>query len=617
MSIQPKDQNVDTVFSNTNYYIDFYQREYKWKEAQVTTLLDDIFYKFDLHYKEEGAEPSEQVIENYEWYYLSTYITNRASGGRVFVVDGQQRLTTLTLILVKLYHLCSEHEGFDNLASWVQKHILDYAPQGKTFWMGHGKRKDPMQKLFEGEQHNYDKAEHLTAATMMENYAVISNYMDEAFPSERKLHMFVLYFLLRVVMVRLDVEQTDVPMVFEVINDRGVRLKPHEILKGKLLGKIPRKDIDTYNEIWEDRIGSLDAEENADDFFQTYFKSLFSNTRKGSHRFGDDYQRRVFDEPFNEELGFRNNELPQRAVANIKEFVKDDITYYTDLYNRVDDLGESLHESFSEVRYNRLNSMNTQTLLILAVCERNDSREDEKIRTIARELDRFYSLARLNVAYDSNQFNDAVYEMRQDLVHAEPEGYRSIFEDKLLSTINSQRSADLDKPFHYPFFRQASYQDFQQTFLRYFFARVEKFIADGIGKNIQARTMRDLVRNTGHVNGHHIEHILSRNEENLALFDHDEEHFEQQRNRLGALLLLNGRENQSSGNEPYEEKLKTYSGGLYWNHSLSEDFYHSKLNTKDFVEEEGLDLHPIDTFDQEAIEQRTEVLFEMTKRIWK
>jgi hypothetical protein len=103
----------------------------------------------------------------------------------------------------------------------------------------------------------------------------------------------------------------------------------------------------------------------------------------------------------------------------------------------------------------------------------------------------------------------------------------------------------------------------------------------------------------------------------LALFDHDEEHFEQQRNRLGALLLLNGRENQSSGNEPYEEKLKTYSGGLYWNHSLSEDFYHSKLNTKDFVEEEGLDLHPIDTFDQEAIEQRTEVLFEMTKRIWK
>ena len=617
MPIQPKDQNIDTVFSNTNYYIDFYQREYKWEDAQVTTLLDDIFYKFDLHYSEEGADPSEEVIENYEWYYLSTYVTNRASGGRVFVVDGQQRLTTLTLILVKLYHLCSEHGGLGSLAAWVQKHILDYSPQGETFWMGHGKRKDPMQKLFEGEQHDYDKAEHLTAATMMENYAVVSDYMDEAFSSERRLHMFVLYFLLRVVMVRLDVEQTDVPMVFEVINDRGVRLKSHEILKGKLLGRIPRKDIDKYNEIWEDRIGSLDAEGNADDFFQTYFKSLFSDTRKGSHRFGDDYQRLVFDEPFNEELGFRDNELPQRAITNVKEFVKEDITYYTDLYNRVDDLGSSLHESFPEVRYNRLNSMNTQTLLILAVCERNDSREDEKIQTIAKELERFYSLARLNVAYDSNQFNDAIYEMRQDLVDADPEEYHSIFEDKLLSTINSQRSAALNDPFHYPFFRQASYQDFQQTFLRYFFARVEKFIADGIEKNIQARTMRDLVRNTGPVNGYHIEHILSRNEENLALFDHDEEHFEQQRNRLGALLLLNGRENQSSGNEPYEEKLKTYSGGLYWNHSLAGDFYHSKLNTKDFIEKEELDLHPIDIFDQGAIEQRTEVLFEMTKRIWK
>ena len=617
MSIQPKDQNIDTVFSNTNYYIDFYQREYKWEEAQVTTLLDDIFYKFNLHYTEEGAEPSEKVVENYEWYYLSTYITNRASGGRVFVVDGQQRLTTLTLILVKLYHLCSEYKGLNNIASWVRKHILDYSPQGKTFWMGHGKRKEPMQKLFDEDRHEYDEGDHLTAATMMQNYAVIEQYLDKAFPTQRKLHMFVLYFLLRVVMVRLDVEQTDVPMVFEVINDRGVRLKSHEILKGKLLGKIPREDIDEYNEIWENRIGPLDADGNADDFFQTYFKSLFSDTRKGSHQFGDDYQRLVFDEPFNQTLGFRDNEIPQRAIANVKEFVRKDITYYTDLYNRVDELGSSFHESFPEVRYNRLNSMNTQTLLILAVCERNDSREDEKIWTISRELDRFYSLARLNVAYDSNQFNDAIYEMRQDLVDAEPEAYRSIFEDKLLSTINNQRSAALEDPFHYPFFRQASYQDFQQTFLRYFFARIEKYIADGIGKSIQARKMRDLVRNTGSVNGHHIEHILSRNEENLALFDNDEEHFEQQRNRLGALLLLNGRENQSSGNEPYDEKLKTYSGGLYWNHSLSEDFYHSKLNTKDFIEEEGLDLQPIEAFDQDAIEQRTKVLFEMTKRIWK
>jgi hypothetical protein len=223
----------------------------------------------------------------------------------------------------------------------------------------------------------------------------------------------------------------------------------------------------------------------------------------------------------------------------------------------------------------------------------------------------------LNIAYDSNQFNDAIYEIRADLAAAEPEEYRDIFDSKLLETINGQRSADLDDPFHYPFFRQAGYQDFQQTFLRYFFARIEKYIADGIGKSIQARKMRDLVRNTGPKNGHHIEHILSRNDENFALFDHDEERFERQRNRLGALLLLNGRENQSSGNEPFEKKLETYSGGLYWNQSLTSSFYHSKPNHQDFFEREDLDFAPVDMFDEDAIEQRTRLLFQMTKRIWK
>lgn len=615
--IRPNEQNIDNVFTGTDYHIDFYQREYKWGEEQVTTLLDDIFHKFDQHYEDDGAEPSVEIVEDYPWYYLSTYITNRASGGRVYVVDGQQRLTTLTLILVKLYHMSQEYNGLDGRKSWIQRRIVDYGPSGKTFWMGHGKREEPLRRLFEGEHREYDETEHLTAANMMENYGAVSDYLDEVLPIQHKLEMFVLYFLIRVVMVRLDVEQTDVPMVFEVINDRGVRLKSHEILKGKLLGQIPREDIDWYNEIWESCVSPLDAQEQADDFFQTYFKSRFSDKREHSHIFSDDYQRVVFEDPYNETLGFRNNDNPSKAVARVKDFVENDLTYYTDLYNRIDELGDDeLDENYPAVRYNRLNRMDTQMLLIMAACERDDSQEDEKVRRISYELDRFYTLLRLNNAYDSNQFNDAIYEIRSDVAAAQPGEYRSIFETKLLELINDQRNANLEDPFHFPYFRQVGYQDLQTTFLRYFFARVEKFIADGIGKDIQARDLYDLVRNTGSVNGHHIEHILSRNDENLAIFDHQEEEFERQRNRLGALLLLNGRENQSSGNEPYEEKLKTYSGTLYWNQSLTESFYHSKPDHQDFFEDEDLSFQPVETFDEDAIEHRTRLLFEMTKRIW-
>ncbi len=47
MDISPEKQNIDTVFSNTPYYIDFYQRDYRWTDEPVLRLLDDIFYKFN------------------------------------------------------------------------------------------------------------------------------------------------------------------------------------------------------------------------------------------------------------------------------------------------------------------------------------------------------------------------------------------------------------------------------------------------------------------------------------------------------------------------------------------------------------------------------------------
>jgi hypothetical protein len=52
------------------------------------------------------------------------------------------------------------------------------------------------------------------------------------------------------------------------------------------------------------------------------------------------------------------------------------------------------------------------------------------------------------------------------------------------------------------------------------------------------------------------------NAENKALFDGDEKRFEQERNRVGGLLLLKGKDNISSNNEPYRKKLKSYANTL-------------------------------------------------------
>ena len=80
-------------------------------------------------------------------------------------------------------------------------------------------------------------------------------------------------------MVEIQIDKSkDVPMVFEVINDRGERLKPYEVLKGKLLGQLDKDEVEEYNQVWDNHIHNLQKidEKEVDNFFRFYFRSKFS-----------------------------------------------------------------------------------------------------------------------------------------------------------------------------------------------------------------------------------------------------------------------------------------------------------------------------------------------------
>jgi hypothetical protein len=152
-------------------------------------------------------------------------------------------------------------------------------------------------------------------------------------------------------------------------------------------------------------------------------------------------------------------------------------------------------------------------------------------------------------------------------------------------------------------------------FKRYFFARIDEWLADNMHLNPK-HPISDLVNKTGAVNGFHVEHILAMNDENRALFDDDEERFDQERNRLGGILLLKGKDNISSNNEPYSEKLKSYANTLYWNESLRADSYKSKLDLTALKDRYDLPLEPVDHFGPEELEARHKLLFEIVQIIW-
>ena len=479
--------------------------------------------------------------------------------------------------------------------------------------MNHERHTATLEALYEDEE-QIPTASGITAENMLSNYNRINDYLDDKVADTHKFETFVFYFLHRLVLINLSVEQTDVPMVFEVINDRGVRLRPYEILKGKLLGQIDKIELDSggYNEKWENCVNQVNQHkaDEIDTFFVYYLKAKFADNRKAGQRFDSDYHREIFKTDLNEKLKLERN------PGRVKSFIDNNLKYYTNLYHRIWDLSETEKDGFEAVYYNRLNEMDSQFLLMLSACKVSDTEEDAKLRVVPYYIDRLFSLLRLQRSYDSNEFSEAIFEISVGIREKPVEEISQVFEKKLAELLAKRRGTEVSNTFEYGQFRNTSITDIPTRFTRYFFARVDRFIARGTNSG-EKHPLGDLVTKTGTVNGFHIEHILSRNKENLAIFGNEDERFEAERNRLGGVLLLKGKDNISSSNETYSDKVKTYAKTLHWNESLLEDSYKSKKDFTAFMAETKLVFEHCGKFGPSELEQRQKLLFEISKLMWK
>jgi hypothetical protein len=613
MEIQPDKQNLDQTFATTVYFIDFYQRDYKWTEEPVRRLLDDVFYQFDDAYQKHSAlEPNKENINaRYPWYYLNTYVTNTV-GGRVFVVDGQQRLTTLTLILLKL--LAMSKAFGSKTAGWLERKIAGYSGTEHEYWMNHIRHLQVLEGLMGGKDPATIATDTgVTAVNMVKNYQIISSELDSRLFNQHRFDTFVHYFLFRLVLINLSVDTTHVPMVFEVINDRGVRLKPYEILKGKLLGQIDKIELDNggFNELWEKSLQAVNyfREDEIDSFFRYWLKAKFSDSRKAGQRFDGDYHREMFKADMNASLKLDHNSV------EVKSFLNGAFRYFTSLYAKVWNATQEQDDAFPAVYFNSLNELDSQFMMVLSACTVDDPEEDEKIRLVSSELDRVFSLLQLQGAYDSNEFAVRLFEISAEIRGKPASEISAVFEKHLIAELAERRTQEINQPLNYPLFRTMSIDRLNTRFTRYFFGRVELLLAGGMKLKMK-HALKDLVTLRGSKTGFHIEHILSRNDENLALFEGDEERFDVERNRLGGVLLLKGRDNISSNNEVYAHKLKSYSNSLYWNETLRADTYKSKLDFSNFATTNKLNFRQLDKFGPEELEERHKLLFDLLPLIW-
>lgn len=236
------------------FTIPLYQRLFEWDVENVIQLMDDLRSAFE----ESTKVPND--CEATDFYIgMLTSTCAEESGKRLQLVDGQQRITVMTLMGCVL-------QEFDS--SWTS-FLIENKKQRLTFVS----RKTDDAYLLKLIQKDYEYAGELVNSKMKEAIFAIIKYMKRYDESQKKLFAQFAYEHLCFFISELPSYYSgqDLNMYFERMNSSGKNLENHEILKVKILRKLDG-NVPLYMQLWN-RIADVDTillrkkdKENDDDF---------------------------------------------------------------------------------------------------------------------------------------------------------------------------------------------------------------------------------------------------------------------------------------------------------------------------------------------------------------
>ena len=217
--------DIKDLLSKGQYIIPIYQRNYDWGERESLQLIQDI-----ADYAKCNSEK--------KYYIGSLVVFLRSKQGSVFfeTIDGQQRLTTLTILM----NVLLRRSEVKDLMQWFTPSHLSYDHREDS--------DEALRLLFEGEFSTRP-----SAASIVEVYKVLNNNLDNTL-TDRGLSLrdFTEYLLSKVIIMRIPVPQdTELNHYFEIMNSRGEQLEKHEVLKAILMSKLDKKKHILFNVIWE------------------------------------------------------------------------------------------------------------------------------------------------------------------------------------------------------------------------------------------------------------------------------------------------------------------------------------------------------------------------------
>lgn len=601
--IEAHDRKVCEVLENRKYTVDYFQREYNWQRKHIEQLIADLSNSFLNEYQEGD---SRTAGENYNNYYLGPFVVSEKDGQRS-IIDGQQRLTSLTLLLIFLNNL----QKTLGISEKIEPLIFSEHRGMKSFNLQVDERRDCLEKLFLTGAYSVRAGDDPSTVNMAERY----NDIIELFPEDIKgenLPFFIDWLKYNVVLVEIVAYSDDnAYTIFETMNDRGLNLTPTEMLKGFMLSRFnqPAKRIKANDE-WKKAIEVLKAFDPNEDqtFFQAWLRASYADTirpgKAGSQnedfeKIGTRFHSWVRDNP-------QKMKLETERPEEFERFIAEDFKFYHGAYLRVLRAQQSLTPALEHVYYiARWGIATSQSYpLMLAPLQPKDNPEivDAKIDLVARYIETFVVRRSINFRkFSASSIRYTMYSLVKEIRGKDLNTLRDILAVKI---------NELDDAWDE--FKNFYMHGQNKRFVKFLLSRITAHVDQGAGINNSFQTYHDGPAGKPF----EIEHIWADDFNGHTDEFSDKNDFWEWRNSIGALLLLPNGTNQSYNAKSYSEKIVHYQKENLLTRSLCQLTYQNNPNFTNWVASRSLKFQPHDHFKKADIVLRQSLYQQICEDIW-
>ena len=243
------EQAISRIFSNDYVFrIPDYQRPYAWTTEQARDLFDDLT---------SFMEAAPGKVEDMPPYFLGSIVLIKSdTSPNADVVDGQQRLTTLTLLLSAIRAGVQTNGASDitqllyekgsQILGTQDRFRLTLRSRDQEFFQRYVQKEDGFAQLVELLEHASDSRRNLRANAILFKERLAG--MSEV--ERLNLAQFIVTRCFLVTVATPDLDSAY--RIFAVLNSRGLDLSPTDILKAEIIGKIEPAQREVYNKKWED-----------------------------------------------------------------------------------------------------------------------------------------------------------------------------------------------------------------------------------------------------------------------------------------------------------------------------------------------------------------------------